>query len=719
MKHDYDLSELEQIEVRGFVFNIMPRYRYHYIDHDYEKFSLDFLDRLVSEGSNVIDIGGHYGIYSLLSARKAKQVYAFEPVVENFKILEKNAHDNSLGNIQAINKAVSDSEGEVTFNVPWASDSAGFYEHPNAESIKKVKVQTASIDKELPGIKDVSFIKIDTEGHELHVLDGMQKTLRNNKRAKLLVEFNPECLHNAGAKPEDLIAKLHELNYDIFAMYEDTRHLLKVEADTPITRILGNRTYLNFLCLQKDTWLSVALVSHSTAIGGGELWLLDLVNGLAGMTKKFVLPYVTLPGEGPLNQRFADLPIAMQAISMRTWVNNTGVHPDELRHVHALDAEALARLTQLFEDFKPQVVLTNTTVMPWGALAAHSLGIPHVWAIHEFGELDHGFSFDYGYDQTLRWIDEYSQKVIVNSRAVQAHVGRIIARKKIKLWYQRINQPQLSSEPVERVFSPEAAVKLIIAAANVTPSKGQLEAVRAVHELRKKGVAAELAILGATHSADYQAEIEAYCAKHNLGPYVHFVGRKDNPHDYVNQADIALVCSRSEAFGRVTIEAMLLGKPVVGANAGATPELITAGKTGYLYRLGDPKDLAAHIQKSIAKPDNILQMGQAAKAYAQRFCQADYHELFDELLAASNANVAGVPMARDLLQGASLLLAIWQQREAALAAGHQKELADFSEKYNEVYAAYRKVEAQLAALQRRPTMAGRIKHKAKRALGRK
>jgi glycosyltransferase involved in cell wall biosynthesis len=49
---------------------------------------------------------------------------------------------------------------------------------------------------------------------------------------------------------------------------------------------------------------------------------------------------------------------------------------------------------------------------------------------------------------------------------------------------------------------------------------------------------------------------------------------------------------RGEGFGRVTVEAMKVGRPVVGANGGGTVELIRDGWNGLFYRLGDAVDLA-------------------------------------------------------------------------------------------------------------------------------
>lgn len=60
--------------------------------------------------------------------------------------------------------------------------------------------------------------------------------------------------------------------------------------------------------------------------------------------------------------------------------------------------------------------------------------------------------------------------------------------------------------------------------------------------------------------------------------------------------DIELMCAERETFGWVTVEGMRSGLLVIGANTGATPEIITNMKTGLLYTHGDARDLADKIE---------------------------------------------------------------------------------------------------------------------------
>ena len=65
-----------------------------------------------------------------------------------------------------------------------------------------------------------------------------------------------------------------------------------------------------------------------------------------------------------------------------------------------------------------------------------------------------------------------------------------------------------------------------------------------------------------------------------------------------------LVCSKMEALGRVTIEGMYYRNLVIGADSGATAELVKDGMTGYLYKSGNIDDLVKNIEKAIASDDS-------------------------------------------------------------------------------------------------------------------
>ena len=97
-----------------------------------------------------------------------------------------------------------------------------------------------------------------------------------------------------------------------------------------------------------------------------------------------------------------------------------------------------------------------------------------------------------------------------------------------------------------------------------------------------------------------------------------------------HRADAVLMCSRDEGMGRVTVEAMSYGKPVLGYRGGATPELLTDEVDGFLYE-NDAQGLAEKMDLLLKDPDRARTMGKAGqqKAIQQYTVQKYVDQVYD------------------------------------------------------------------------------------------
>lgn len=138
----------------------------------YEKGEAEKFSGMISKNDVVFDVGAQAGYYSLIAARKGAKVFAFEPLEENIKNLEKNAKLNNL-NIKIFPYAVSDKSGTVLFG----KVIGGSPLEARIGQGKEISCVTLDeiIEKEslLP-----SVIKIDAEGYEDNVLIGGGKFIR-------------------------------------------------------------------------------------------------------------------------------------------------------------------------------------------------------------------------------------------------------------------------------------------------------------------------------------------------------------------------------------------------------------------------------------------------------------------------------------------------------------------------------------------------------------
>jgi glycosyltransferase involved in cell wall biosynthesis len=119
----------------------------------------------------------------------------------------------------------------------------------------------------------------------------------------------------------------------------------------------------------------------------------------------------------------------------------------------------------------------------------------------------------------------------------------------------------------------------------------------------------------------------------DLTDRVHVSGFSEEPIQLMRSADVLLMCSRREAFGRVTVEAMKLGMPVVGARSGGTPEVVKEGETGYLYAPGDAVELASRIRDLHSEPSIRAAMGAEGRRQAdERFSPERYAAEVEKIL---------------------------------------------------------------------------------------
>jgi glycosyltransferase involved in cell wall biosynthesis len=98
---------------------------------------------------------------------------------------------------------------------------------------------------------------------------------------------------------------------------------------------------------------------------------------------------------------------------------------------------------------------------------------------------------------------------------------------------------------------------------------------------------------------------------------VEFWGYIPDPERAFLTADAALMCSRNEAMGRVTVEAMSACRPVIGFDSGGTSELIDQDRTGLLYR-GDANALAECMARYVRAPELAHQHGEAGWRVARQ-----------------------------------------------------------------------------------------------------
>jgi glycosyltransferase involved in cell wall biosynthesis len=358
----------------------------------------------------------------------------------------------------------------------------------------------------------------------------------------------------------------------------------------------------------------VLFVSHSADLYGAERSLLSVVKGLK--ERGSVDPLVLVPRRGPLLERLAAAGVAVRVERFRWWAGPRGE-----RFVRGLvrftaNWSAARRIAASLRLLHLDLVYSNTLVCPLGALLARRLGLPHVWHFREFVEEDFGLRFDLGRRAAMALVRRSADLVLCNSQAVMAKFARWLPPARMRVVYNGLDGDAFAPEPEGSAYARRVAGRsslLLTIVGSVQPAKGQEDAVRALSILRRGGLDVRLAVVGSGREgclrrlADLAREL-------GVDDSVDWRGFVLDPAPHLASAAAALVCSRSEAYGRTAVEAMAAGVPVVAARSGGLPELITHGETGFLYRPGDPMDLAAKVRDLLADPQRYDAV--VAKAWA-------------------------------------------------------------------------------------------------------
>lgn len=353
-------------------------------------------------------------------------------------------------------------------------------------------------------------------------------------------------------------------------------------------------------------------ITNDNAFWGADRSLIDTIDVLR---ERGVEPFVIVPRQGgAVGKEVEARNLPLTVIAYRWWVVHVGMSTFKRLYRMAHSVVATLRLAWQIRRWGCDVVYTNTAAICVGAMAARLLGLPHVWHVREFVGDDHGLCFVLGEGRSIRLIDRWSDVVIANSRAVGEKFARAMVPGKMHVIHNMMRSPAPSAESV--TVSPQNSNFRCVISGRVSESKGQVDAVRALGMLRQQGLDVELLIVG-EGKKKYVELVESLAGELNVTDRVHFIGYVTDVFPFYRSADAVLVCSKCEAFGRVTAEAMLCGKPVVGTNTGGTPELVQENITGLLYTPGDAETLASHIKQLIDRPDWTKEMGNNGERWAR------------------------------------------------------------------------------------------------------
>jgi glycosyltransferase involved in cell wall biosynthesis len=203
---------------------------------------------------------------------------------------------------------------------------------------------------------------------------------------------------------------------------------------------------------------------------------------------------------------------------------------------------------------------------------------------------------------------------ITNSEAGSEYLIEILNAKQDRVFVQPYEIPDEHTLPsIDRGEQPQNLKELqhpvFLFVGHLIPRKGLPLLLQACALLQARGY--QQFILLVVGNGSHQPELEIFCQEHHLIDRVQWVGRVpfDKIGTYFHAADVFVFPTLEDTWGVVTLEAMLLGKPILCSTGAGTSELVVPGENGYVFAPDDAERLATLMQKFFDEPALIAKMG--------------------------------------------------------------------------------------------------------------
>ena len=379
--------------------------------------------------------------------------------------------------------------------------------------------------------------------------------------------------------------------------------------------------------------MNILFVHHDTCLYGASQSLLALVEGLRSRGHTCT---VLLPQAGPLVQELEARDVAHDVIAWQSWTScERQWFPRRLasglRRLHRNRRIVDAAARQCAKR-QPDLIHTNSSKTPFGALLARRMGLPHTWHFREFlgGPYSVGQVFSLGRRISCELIRAWSSALVVISHSLRRQFDSVAGRIPIHVVYNGV----MSQSDVRQCCHtpwPDGDTLILALVGRFEAWKHPLVALEAMRILKDQHEKVRLLVAGSGEEAEVQ-EVRGFVNRHALHDTVELLGFVKGVKTVFVRCHALLMCSTGDAFGRVTAEAMAYGRPVIGADAGATSELVQDGADGLLFRAGDSVDLAGKIRLLAHDRHLLAGLGENAVRKAhQEFTVEKYAESMERI----------------------------------------------------------------------------------------
>ncbi len=373
--------------------------------------------------------------------------------------------------------------------------------------------------------------------------------------------------------------------------------------------------------------MNILFVDQTAKLSGGELALLDIVTPYKDGSK------VILFEDGPLRAELVKRQVKVEIIIPNGALNN-------IRRGSRIPMASITSLVRLARSVAQEAknfdfIFANSQKAGLVSVLAGQLASkPVVWYLHDILNSEH-----FGKAQLLaaRYTARKSTQILVNSKSTKEALQILTGRNdNTHLIYNAFNTKPFvqtaNSQENQREALGFDSRPLVGVFGRLSPWKGQDVFLRTLAMMP----AVQGLIVGSPMFGEdaYAQHLEQEIKTLGLENRVKLLGFRSDIPELMKTCDIIAHTSIApEPFGRVIVEGMLSGRPVVASKSGGPNEIIENGVTGMLYTPGDSQALQSVLSEIINEPEQALLMAQRGRETAlNRFSLDNMHKRLDDII---------------------------------------------------------------------------------------
>ncbi|MBW1763809.1 MAG: glycosyltransferase family 4 protein [Deltaproteobacteria bacterium] len=357
----------------------------------------------------------------------------------------------------------------------------------------------------------------------------------------------------------------------------------------------------------------LAISNHGTMIGGGEHSFLDLVSNMPDSWEVVAV----VPEKGELEHRLCEKGVHTEIAPLPI------IRPWKIAEI----INGIKAYRDLIRKFSPSIIYANgSRAAFYSGIAGRSLKVSVVWHCR-IAEPDRKLDFI---------LARLSSIIVANSHATAKRFVPCF-QSRIRVVHNGIDTKYMSAPDVHVPDLIHKGWKVMLAAARISKWKRHELIIDAFERVALSDSDVHLVCIGAPDDldSDWWDLVQEMSRNSRFSSRIHWLGQVSDVRPWFRSASVLVLASDNEPFGRVLVEGMACGVPVVAARGGGVVEIVRDRIDGFLVTLGSAREMAEAINIILQDSSLARQMGESGRSRAEAFSLVNHVkkmcEIFNEI----------------------------------------------------------------------------------------